>query len=137
MPLTIFSVVFIHGLQGNPRRTWRYKGTVEKQVWVVSQDDKPPASPKSFWKKKEKTCTPIGCWKTQTEKVSVNWPADLLPLDFGNVRILTYGYDSRVTKYFEGSANQSNIDSFGRDFLSALEGIRRFCVSWQSWLRAG
>ena len=95
----------------------------------MSHDDKSPASRKHFWKKKEKTCVSTGCWKTQTEKMSVNWPAELLPLDFGNVRVLTYGYDSRVTKYFGGSANQSNIDSLGRDFLFALGGVRQFCVS--------
>jgi hypothetical protein len=90
----------------------------------------PSPSRKHFWKKKKgQTSTSTGCWKTETEKVSVNWPVELLPLDFGDVRILTYGYDSRVTKLFGGSANQSNIDNLGRDFLTALEGIRRFCVS--------
>ena len=83
---------------------------------------------KKFFKK-NKPSTKQGAWQTQHEKVSIYWPAEILPLDYTDIRVLTYGYDSRVTKYFGGAANQSNIDAYGRDFLTDLEGVRRSSVS--------
>jgi hypothetical protein len=53
------------------------------------------------------------------------WPYDLLAKDFKNVRILTYGYDSHVSKFFNGPANQNNIRAHGRSLLNALELYRR------------
>jgi hypothetical protein len=56
---------------------------------------------------------------------SVYWPEDLLSKDFEDVRILTYGYDSQVSHFFKGPANQNNINAHGRSLLNALELYRR------------
>jgi hypothetical protein len=58
---------------------------------------------------------------------TVFWPEDLLAEDFKDARILTYGYDSRVSQFFKGSANQNNVSAHGRSLLNALELHRRQC----------
>jgi hypothetical protein len=56
---------------------------------------------------------------------SLYWPEDLLSKDFEDLRILTYGYDSHVSHFFKGPANQNNITAHGRSLLNALELSRR------------
>lgn len=41
------------------------------------------------------------------------------------MRILTYGYESHISKFFNGPANQNNISAHGRSLLNALELYRR------------
>ena len=53
------------------------------------------------------------------------WPQDLLPKDFPNCRILTYGYDSTVSRFFSGTANQTNILGHAKTFLAEFEEHRR------------
>lgn len=55
------------------------------------------------------------------------WPKDLLAKDFSNARVLTYGYDSKVTKFFKGPVNQSGILAHGESLMRALEVQRRGC----------
>lgn len=55
----------------------------------------------------------------------VFWPEDLLPLAFPNCRILTFGYDSTVSNFFTGTANQNGISEHGNDLLKRLEAERR------------
>jgi hypothetical protein len=51
---------------------------------------------------------------------SVFWPADLLPEVCENARILTFGYDTKVTKYTSGPTNMNSILSHGKDLLFSL-----------------
>jgi hypothetical protein len=60
--------------------------------------------------------------KSKTE--GIYWPRDLLSNDFPNVRILTYGYDSHVSRFF-AATNQSGIFSHGQKFLRALKRERQ------------
>lgn len=48
------------------------------------------------------------------------WPAELLPLECPNSRILMYGYDSKITKYTSGAANKSSLLSHSKDLLFSL-----------------
>jgi len=50
---------------------------------------------------------------------------DLLSTDCQSARILTFGYDSRVSHFFSGPTNQNNISAHGRSLLNALELYRR------------
>lgn len=59
----------------------------------------------------------------------VFWPLDLLPEDCGDARILTWGYESNISRFFAGPANQNTIFAHARDLLYALENTRRDCVS--------
>jgi len=46
-----------------------------------------------------------------------------------NARILTWGYDSKVSRFFSGAANQSNIADYARNMLHGLKAERLKCVS--------
>jgi hypothetical protein len=53
------------------------------------------------------------------------WPADLLPEDCKNIRILTYGYDSHVSHFFKGPANKLNLSQLGEGLLNRVTSERR------------
>ncbi|EEY17621.1 SERAC1 [Verticillium alfalfae VaMs.102] len=95
-------IVFIHGLQGHAQKTWHY-GAVEEsgrgllRIFQSSQ--------------------------RQHRKHDCFWPRDLLPNDCPNSRILTYGYDSHVSHFFSGAANQTNVVGHASSFLHELEAI--------------
>jgi esterase/lipase superfamily enzyme len=52
------------------------------------------------------------------------WPANLLRKDFPNARILTYGYDSQVSNFFGGGANQNDMITIANGFLNDLAAER-------------
>lgn len=97
--VAIADVFFVHGLQGHPWKTWRVKEVKSSDLF-------------SF-KKRPST--------------RVFWPHDLLPDDAPNVRLFTYGYDSHVSHYVSGPANQSNISQHGLTLLNAVSGKRHEC----------
>jgi len=71
-----------------------------------------------------------GSYKLGAEEVF--WPLDLLPEDCKNSRILTWGYDSMVSHFFNGPANQSNISAHAKNLLQALKIRRLDCVSFST-----
>ncbi|KAN0112346.1 hypothetical protein V8E51_005297 [Hyaloscypha variabilis] len=103
----IADVIFVHGLQGHPRKTWQANMDV-------------PAGKRSFLgirKRKRSEC--------QESSDAMFWPADLLPDDYKNMRILTYGYDSNVSRYFKGPTNKLNLSQLGEGLLNRVVGERR------------
>ena len=96
---TIADVVFVHGLQGHPWKTWRVKEAKGSKLF-------------SFNKR---------------PSTRVFWPRDLLPDDVPNVRIFTYGYDSHISHGTSGPANQNNISQHGLSLLNAVSGKRLEC----------
>ena len=52
-----------------------------------------------------------------------------MPLDFPNCRVLSYGYDSFVSHFFSGAANQTNILGHANTFLSLVDDARHDCPS--------
>lgn len=79
----------------------------------------------SFLKRKRPASDTEGDRAASSTSTEVFWPLDLLAADIKNVRILTYGYDSHISRFFKGSANQNNIFAHGQDLLNALERARR------------
>ena len=57
----------------------------------------------------------------------VYWPTRLLAHDLPDARIFTYGYDSQVTHFFNGPANQSTVTDNGRALLSSIASQRYNC----------
>ncbi len=114
----VADVVFIHGLQGHPWRTWRYKGHVTTRV---AAPEAKTGKVRSMFRRSTPT------WEKKTQFGRVYWPAELLPLDQNDVRILTYGYDSRVTKWFSGASNQMSIEQHAASFLNSLVAERNTC----------
>jgi hypothetical protein len=56
-----------------------------------------------------------------SEKDVIFWPVDFLPFECKEARILTWGYDTKVTKGYAGAVNKSNIFAHAKDFLFALD----------------
>jgi hypothetical protein len=104
-------IVFIHGLGGSPRGTWLYKGNTRKR---------PSQKPHSR--------TVVDKLKAKFQRGSretVFWPADILPQDYENVRILTYGYDADVGRFLSRSVNKLTVSQHGNQFLESIARSRR------------
>jgi hypothetical protein len=103
----IADVIFVHGLQGHPQKTWQFL------------PPKPSPNRRLLGKL-------LSHGKDKLEEpVSIFWPADLLPADQNDIRILTYGYDSRVTHYFGGPTNKLNLSQHGEALLNRVAGERQ------------
>jgi hypothetical protein len=63
---------------------------------------------------------PVKTWDTN----GVYWPKDLLGPGIRNVRILTFGYDAKVTKAF-ARASQNTIHDHAQQLVSDLQMERR------------
>jgi hypothetical protein len=123
----VCSIIFVHGLQGHPRKTW----TCENVPRLGSQGSRETTEGshrgiRKIFSRKRKEGLGKG---HKLEASEVFWPFDLLPADCGNARILTWGYDSKVSHFFNGTANQSNITAHARNLLHALKVRRLNCVS--------
>ena len=65
----------------------------------------------------------------QVHERCVFWPFDLLRGDCPDARIITWGYNSVITKFFDGAVNQGSIFAHAKDLLFDLSRERRDCVS--------
>ena len=108
----IADVVFVHGLQGHPRGTWQSKANAESS--------RRPA-------KRLKLLSWIETDEMAHEDLQPFWPADILAHDFEDVRILTFGYDSKVTKGFTAPSSKNSIFQHGNSFLRAVGRARTGC----------
>lgn len=103
-------VVFVHGLRGHPERTWT------KELPPHPDNSRKITTVWAGFTKRRK-----GGEQTNVEESrSVFWPRDLLPTKVGNIRILTYGYESKVVH----GRNKNGIYQHAENMLSALERIR-------------
>ena len=101
----IADVVFVHGLQGHPQRTWQSKAKAKS-------GRKPRKRLKRFsWGETDEMAH---------EDLQPFWPADILAHDFEDVRILTFGYDSKVTKGFMAPSSKNGIFQHGNSFMRAV-----------------
>lgn len=103
------SVVFVHGLGGHAERTW-----TKESLSLPDRRRKIATVLASIIKR--------GTVKQTSAEVrkDIFWPRDLLPLKVGNIRILTYGYDSKVVH----GRNKNGIYEHAENMLSGLERIR-------------
>ncbi|KAK8122740.1 hypothetical protein PG984_011410 [Apiospora sp. TS-2023a] len=104
----LVDIVFVHGIQGHPwcqakkkcrlrkwaRRMFRPK-TIVDEDHADSQQNETPSSPACYW------------------------PKDLLPLDLPRSRILTWGYDSMVTRGLQPT-DKSSLFTHAKNFAFAL-----------------
>lgn len=121
----IADLFFIHGLQGHPRKTWTYQTPhpPENKLQIDPRKSKHGIRRKissAFGRSKKAESS-----NTNPGAPEVYWPMDLLPYNFPNIRIFTYGYDSKVTHWFKGPAMQLDIYSYGESLLNGLEARRR------------
>lgn len=104
-------IVFVHGIRGDPYRTWRSKS---------SQVDSETAAPKRFSMFRSR--------KAQVKAATVGsgdvyWPRDLLLKDLPNIRVISFGYDAEISTFLHPAADGS-IFSIARDLVARLEILR-------------
>lgn len=121
------SIVFVHGLQGHPRRTWSCQTALATAPEIAGSATRKHSPFRDIRRIVSRTKT------AKSEAISrptsdVFWPADLLPQDCSNVRVFTWGYESSITRFFGEAANQNTIFAHARDLLYALGIERRDCV---------
>ncbi|PVH68527.1 hypothetical protein DL98DRAFT_542347 [Cadophora sp. DSE1049] len=115
----IADVVLVHGLGGHPKDTWKYRANEktshqDRRFWKIFQCGRNKGSTSAI----EQQGSPgAECF----------WPEELLPRDFPNIRVLTYGYESNVSHFCNGAANQMTISQHGRTLLEGLTDERRDC----------
>ncbi|KAI9771285.1 MAG: hypothetical protein M1840_002255 [Geoglossum simile] len=98
-------VVFVHGLQGHPHKTWtsdpkrdKTRGLIRKLMGTKSRSIKEEGN-------------------QGAEAKNVFWPRDLLSKDFPTARIMTFGYDN-------SARNHGTFFSHARDLLYGLVAVR-------------
>ncbi|CAF3654398.1 unnamed protein product [Fusarium graminearum] len=138
----IVDIVMVHGLKGHPYKTWEHttpsKGRVKKVVRPQEETSKPKDSKRlelrqsirslmSRSRRKNRRDSIVSDTSANTlstivdsNNMSVFWPTELLPLLCEKARILTFGYDTKITKYTSGPVNTNSIFSHGKDFLFCL-----------------
>ncbi|CAO2648328.1 Nn.00g075950.m01.CDS01 [Neocucurbitaria sp. VM-36] len=113
----VVDVVFVHGLQGHPERTWstqsRQSDADEDQVSENVRSSR--LRLRKLFSRKDKSA------EQHPDKVNpVFWPQDLLPEDCAAARIMTFGYDSDISKFFDGAVNKNSFYDHANDLLRAL-----------------
>ncbi|OAL23237.1 hypothetical protein AYO22_06287 [Fonsecaea multimorphosa] len=109
-------IVFVHGFNGHPERTWRHKGDAGNQP--DAPEDPGDERPRKFQKLFDSI-------KIPRDRKPVYWPKDLLPHTVPNARILAYGYDTHLGHRLSSPRSQKSVYDFAKDFLTELEAARR------------
>lgn len=128
--------MFVHGLQGHPQRTWSSRPRLSQNTsgYASTSDarhsrrDKILHLPHWFSNRKSLQSRDDTIEENSDEaedgQREVFWPRDLLKEDFPTARIITFGYNSRITQGFKATS-QSNIFSHAKNLLYELESKRR------------
>ncbi|KAL6831383.1 hypothetical protein J3E69DRAFT_379208 [Trichoderma sp. SZMC 28015] len=131
----IVDIVFVHGLQGHPSKTWTYRPKTPDSIEASTSTGEKEEKRKNILPKflKSSKVSPTGNKQldattlpedNDAQPKPIFWPADLLPNTCPDSRILTFGYDSKITKYNAGEINPNGIFSHSKDLLLALRGER-------------
>ena len=142
------SIVFVHGLNGHPRKTWTYEGPKGDTLQHKSREEAAESTSRTeaevetdqgkhtkFFLEHLKAPSvrlqpsrsrSKGKLKEQTAPVRKNvffWPQNLPQECMDTARVMTFGYDSHVSKFFNGTANQNTFYQHALNLLGAL--VRR------------
>ncbi|KAF2787773.1 hypothetical protein K505DRAFT_379365 [Melanomma pulvis-pyrius CBS 109.77] len=113
----IVDIVFVHGLQGHPKRTW---STTRRQPGA-EMDATAGSNPRSHFNLQKLFSRRHKNNEHQLpDEDTIYWPEELLPEDCPSARIMTFGYDSDISKFFEGAVNKNNFYDHANDLLRAL-----------------
>jgi hypothetical protein len=118
--LTIGSIVFVHGFNGHPERTWTHRGEVSNDQYGHDEND--GERPSKFQKLLPSASSHHG--RSGVRK-AVYWPQDLAPITAPNARVLTYGYDTHIRHWLGSAVSKNTIYDIAWDFLIGLEAERR------------
>ena len=120
------SIIFIHGLQGHPRETWSHRTPAGSESITPTRPAKRARFPKIFHSAPKAQLAAA----EQICESCVFWPFDLLRGDCPNARIITWGYNSVISWFFDGAVNQGSIFAHAKDLLFDLSRARADCVRW-------
>ena len=67
--------------------------------------------------------------KNGTSKRQIFWPEDFLPEYCLDARIMTWGYNSKITNFFSGPTSQDRFYEHAKNLLNAMKRERTNCVS--------
>ena len=129
------SIVFIHGLLGDPRCTWEKKSPPDK---IARQASEPPQKKRRMfllWDRKsgnhDKQREEAAALASKTgedassDSESIFWPEKLLPRDIPNARIFTYGYNTGVIGGLLKGPDMSNVSQHANDLMICLKSELR------------
>jgi hypothetical protein len=117
-------VIIIHGLQGHPLKTWLYTTPTKRSRLSITR---------LFGRKKVTFKELVGEPTTAESTPSLDptnnnneiyWPADLLPVQCPQARIMVWGYDTMVTRGPGQAANKSSVFAHGQNLLYSLSRER-------------
>ncbi|KAI9765884.1 MAG: hypothetical protein M1839_005287 [Geoglossum umbratile] len=116
-------IVFVHGFNGHPERTWAHKGggMKDRHEQDDEEEEEEDARPAKFRKLLPSTSSYS---KRQGVCKRVYWPRDLLPATMPRARVLTYGYDTRV-KWLGSPISKNTVSDIAMNLLVSLEAERR------------
>lgn len=98
------SIVFIHGFNGYPERTWAYKKADTNPPEIDDNSDI-LQGPLILQSRTHKLC-----WKRQSSvSKTTYWHRDLLPMNVEETRVLTYGYDTAIHHRLGAPRNQNTV----------------------------
>ncbi|KAL8815247.1 MAG: hypothetical protein Q9191_008476, partial [Dirinaria sp. TL-2023a] len=118
-------IIFVHGLFGDPYKTWASKPLKKRSKGPQSQlTSRAELSRRRDGTERGSIDTQSGDSR-QPEKgaeTHIFWPRDLLPSSIGDVRVFTWGYDADIDGF--GSRSQNTINQHAGGFLSDLADQR-------------
>lgn len=112
--LTIASVVFVHGIRGDARRTWT--STQHRQ------ENKPEKKVRRGFSRFKG----LGGSSSSVAPDSIApvfWPEDFLLNDVSGLRVITFGYNADVSAFLNRTSD-SSIFSIAQDLIVRLEMLR-------------
>ena len=137
--LKAFSVVFVHGLFGDRIDTWTsHRGRQEasstsaSQLQCGSKERRPSPWKKVFAKSRADRAkrngndldgSPSIRKETPSSTSKIFWPQDLLPAEYPNFRVFTWGYDVDIDHAFSGAAT-ATVFQHALNLLSDIADAR-------------
>lgn len=108
-----YSIIFIHGLRGHPRKTWEGQTN-------IAPDETGKKSRSTFFQSFRKPRAPSDeTGIPDKSPPEVFWPQELLAVDFPQAKVWTYGYKADVIGMFQAN-NKNSISAHGRDLGHAI-----------------
>jgi protein SERAC1 len=104
-----FDIIFVHGLQGHPRRTWTKKIDTNNQY-------RPHAQSTRITEVDDRSID--SCCSDK----DIFWPGHLPPRDLPDCHILALGYDAVVTRGWFAT-NRNSLFTHAKDFFFTLERV--------------
>lgn len=128
--------MFVHGIFGNPFKTWSCRKSRSKPpqlaTYAAQSENRSsiPLPPQQNLSGNDGDCLSqhdgsersVGGDRRSTNEYNL-WPKNLLPAVIPNSRILTWGYDADVNSFFS-PASQNSISQHANNLLSDLDDLR-------------